>query len=175
MRFIPLFLLILVTGCGFKPIYAKTSKGDDKRIVKELSSIEVSDIPERSGQELKTALEDLLNPTAQDSEVKYRLDVKIDRQITSVGVETNLRITRYNIILTANYNLVNITTGKLEKKDRMRISASYSASNSQFANFSAERDAESRAVQELSRSIKFRLVSFFEGKKKDNENNGKQG
>ncbi len=149
-------LAFSLSACGFKPVYGKeTEQGP------QLAAIRVADIPGRNGQVLRTTLEDLLNPENVYSEPQYQLNIKLERALRELGIQDNLRVTRYDVALTAKYSLISLVDGREVTNGVSRIKSSYNRTESEFATFVADEDANQKAAEEMARDIKSRLAVFL--------------
>ncbi len=151
-------VIVVLAGCGFKPVYKQDSK-----VVPELKQVAVTPIKDqgRAGQILETTLEDLLNPTRTTTEQAYTLDVAVNTQRQAVALERSREITRYNIVVTAHYTLKD-AAGKQLKKAKARAISSYDAVISDYANFASERDGTRRAMKDIAHQIRSGLVQYFD-------------
>ncbi len=157
--------VLTLAGCGFAPVY---QKGNGGALAPELSAISVlsvsSDIGQgRPAQLLKAEMEDLLRPANDATAEKYELAVVLRQAKEPMFIEQDRRITRYNLIVTADYTLKEKATGKELTKGTSRMVGSFDAEGSDFSTFAAEQDTLRRAVVELARDIQHRLSAYFSG------------
>lgn len=148
-----LLLLVTQAGCGFSPVYGK------KESHVSLSSIEIAPIPERSGQILRTTMEDEIG---EFSTPLYRLSVDYGLQAIPVVTQVQGIAKRYRLVLRAGITLSDIDTGKILLRDTMKRQASYNISDSDYSSFLAARSAEEMALRELAHDIILRLSLFME-------------
>ena len=148
-----LFLLALLSACGLKPVYAQDSSARA-----EFQQIYISEIPERDGQVLRGKLQDLLGGSGD----KYRLDVSLSKERREFGIQENLRVSRYDIVMVADYSLYENATGLTILKDSAKMYSSYNRTDSEFSTFVAEEDAIEQAAEQLAYRINLKLASFFE-------------
>ena len=78
--FIKIVLILLLSNCGYTPIYSNSNFKN-----KELQAISVKNIKDRSGQILKANLSDQLNPEGKKTLAKYYLEVKLSEGKESLG------------------------------------------------------------------------------------------
>lgn len=161
MRILSVFLiLLLLTSCGFRPLHAPAEQMAVTNTM--LHYVAVDSIPGRSGQILQVALEDGLHPEGRQPELSYRLGVSLNEVKQPIIVERTGRVTRYNLILSANFRVYDPSSGRTLHKGKARRISSYNVSTADFATFSAERDARERGLKELAEDIIMRLAAAFE-------------
>ena len=56
MRFICLFSLLLLSACGFTPVYGTQGTANEPNIVEGLTQVDIAIIPNREGQFLRLSL-----------------------------------------------------------------------------------------------------------------------
>ena len=152
-----LLSLILASGCGLRPVHAKMSSG----LAQELASVQIADIPGREGQIVKYKLADLLNPDGVGSYPAYRLDIALSEQKNELGIQEDLRVTRYDIVMIADYRLVSLATNQVASSGTARIKSSFNRTASEFSTFVAEEDSREIAAAEIAQDLKQRLTAYF--------------
>jgi LPS-assembly lipoprotein len=103
-RLKPLLLLALLPlgACGFSPLYGQSG---DSSVAAKLDTIEVQNIPERSGQMLRLDLETQLHAAGAPTEQLYSLAVIYGLGATSVGEQQDSSFTRQRFNGTASWTL----------------------------------------------------------------------
>ena len=152
-------LLLLLAGCGFRPLYGPRAEGPSTAA--ELQSIVIDPIPGRLGQILRNDLMDRLTPKGRPAKPRYRLQVALTRFKEGLAIKKDEEITRSNLRLTATFVLNDLESGEAAFQGRSRSTASYNLVRSDFANLAAERDAERRAAGEIGDQIQTWLSVFF--------------
>jgi len=71
-------------------------------------------------------------------------------------------VTRFNLLLDADYTLYRLNDRKPLLKGRLRSVSSYNVVVSEYANLAAEQDAENRAARQLALDLVDRLASYFQ-------------
>jgi LPS-assembly lipoprotein len=159
MRIIAILLALLLSACGFHPLYGGAI-GEIRRL--ELSQVSVTPVQARLGQTLRNALIDRLTPGGEPGFPQYRLDIALKEAREGVAIQEDASITRYNYQLTAAYELFDLGTGKVIYKGEARSVAAYNVADSPFATLSSERNAGDRTATDISNQIEFSLALFFE-------------
>ena len=72
-RTIALAGLALLAACGFEPLHAPRNGGGS--VPAALATVQIANIPDRSGQILRNYLRDEINPYGVPGNPRYRLDI----------------------------------------------------------------------------------------------------
>jgi LPS-assembly lipoprotein len=156
-------LLGLAAGlgaCNFRPLYLAQA-GDDVAVHSELAAIEIRGLEGRLGYLLRDALLDELNPTTADVPPRYVLDVRLSSRARAFGIQLDNTITRYNVALTARFQLREKAANEVLVASTVRRVASYNVSREPYADLIAAQDAERRAAQEVATDIRTLLAVQF--------------
>lgn len=154
---VSLFCLLMLISCGFQPVY-KAEK-NNAEIAAILASIKIDPLSGRKGQILYTSLEDQLNPLASTAATNYRLSIQLKENEFPVAIEKSGEITRYNIIFTANYTLIDQKTQKVIDKGTINTVGSYDAVDSRYSTFTAQSYTVKTTLKEMSEEIRARLIA----------------
>jgi LPS-assembly lipoprotein len=152
----------LVSGlgaCGFRPLLYREHGGD---IQAELAAIRVAGLNGRLGQLLRNALLDDLDPTSTGAAERYVLAVNLQRDTKALAIQLDNSISRYNLELTAIFQLRDAADGRVIYRSSVRRIASYNQRRAPFATLTAEKDAERRAAEEISNDIRTLLAVHFQ-------------
>lgn len=145
-------ILLTFSACGFKPVYAADSQSR-----KEFRDIYITEIPTREGQVLRSNLQDFLGSSGN----RYRLDITLEKERREFGIQEDLRVSRYDIVLTADYELIDTETTEILLRDEAKMYSSFNRTDSEFSTFVAEEDAVEKAAEQLAYRINLKLASFF--------------
>ena len=148
-----IMLLATLTACGLKPVYAEDSQS---RV--QFQDIYIPEIPSREGQILRSKLQDLLGANG----TRYRLDIVLDKQRREFGIQQDFRISRYDIVLKADYQLIDNETSEILLKDSAKMYSAFNRTSSEFSTFVAEEDSVEQAAKQLAYRINLKLASYFE-------------
>lgn len=160
-------LALALAACGFQPLYGERERGAET--LAALALVRIAPIPDRLGQVIRNHLLDIVTPRGRPSEPRYRLTVKLRKTKEGLAFEQDESVTRFDVIVAADYRLAEIAGGDTIAKGTARSIASYNVVRSDFANIAAERDAELRLARELSDEIALRLSVAF-GRRFEREN-----
>ncbi len=158
-RFAALVLLAGLTACGFRPLYGP--QGGYNASLAELASVRIPPIPDRLGQVLHNTLLDRLTPRGAPPNPRYRLGVNMVKRKEGLAFEKDESVTRFNLTVSATYQLTEIATGNVLTTGSARSVAAFNVVQSKFANISAETDAERRAARAVGEDIWIRLGIYF--------------
>lgn len=152
-----LCLLLIPVACGFQPVHGLKQEAS-------LSNIRVEKIPGRSGQILKTHIEDEIG---EPGEGRYSLQVNYNLQSIPVITELEGVAERYRLVLRAGISLIDNETGQIALRDTLSRQSSYNVSDSDYSTFIAGRAAEEMALRELANDIILRLAAFMATQNED--------
>ena len=161
----------LTAGC-FQPLYGTHASSVATETVRDkLAQIDVPVIPAPKGQPaarlavaLRNSLQYGLNGAAGANAPTYTLKVGVAMTQLSVIVDiTSGRPDAQVDSVIANYSLIEIATGKAVLSDSTFAHVDYDIPGAaqRFAKQRAQRDAEDRATEVVSETIRNRLASYF--------------
>ena len=149
-------LALAPVACGFQPLYGEREHGLET--LAALAAVRIAPIPDRIGQVVRNHLLDRLTPRGAPAAARYRLTVTLRKAKEGLAFQQDESVTRFDVTLTAAYELSDIASGDTLAKGSARSIASYNVVRSDFANTAAERDAELRLAREVSEEIALRLA-----------------
>jgi LPS-assembly lipoprotein len=156
-------LLGLAAGlgaCNFRPLYLAQG-GDNSAVRTELAAIEIRGLDGRLGYLLRDALLDELNPATADVPPRYVLNVRLSSSARALGIQLDNTITRYNLALTARFQLREKAANEILVASTVRRISSYNVSREPYADLVASQTAERRAAQEVATDIRTLLAVQF--------------
>lgn len=162
-------LAALTAGC-FQPMYAERKDGTpglrEKLMGVELVPVALPNASReaRLGVEIRNALAFKLYGTATGMPPTHRLDIRFTTSRSSLIVSATTGLpTSENLGIDAQYNLIDVATGKsvMTGSTFSRVSYDMPGSYQRFSRTRAVRDAEDRAANEIAENISTRLASFF--------------
>lgn len=149
---------VLLAGCGFHPLYAGGRNGP---AASELASIKVEPIADRSGQILRNHLLDLLTPYGPPEQPKYRLKVKLRESTYGLAVQKSEFVTRSNLRILAEYQLLDSQTGKPLFRGSSAITGGYNILSSEFSTMASEQNVRERVIGQIANEMQSRLSAFL--------------
>src|SRR3569833_1286416 len=162
-------LAALTAGC-FQPRYAERNDGTpgprEKLMGVELPPINKPNASReaRVGVEIRNALAFKLYGSATGMPPTHRLDIRFTTGRSSLIVSTATGLpTNENLGIDAQYNLIDVATGKsvMSGSTFSRVSYDMPGSYQRFSRNRAVRDAEDRAASEIADNITPRLATIF--------------
>jgi LPS-assembly lipoprotein len=161
----------LTAGC-FEPLYGTHPALNAEGVQDKFAATEIPPIVtpkgtpvERVGVAMYNALEfNLHNGAGRANAPVYRLVVNVaTTQFTAVVNPTSGRPDAQIDIVAANFQLIEMATGKVVVSDSTSAHVDYDIPGSQqrFAGQRAQRDAEDRAIVVAADAIRNRLASYF--------------
>lgn len=163
--FLVLISSVILSGCGFKPMYGQFSDGQgDLRQVME--NIRVSDIteqgrPSRIGQVIRNNLLDRLTPFGETGSAEYVLKVSFLIEEHGHGIRKDESVTLQNLKLVTSYQLENVATSKVVLDFAARALVTYDLAQSDYSNMIARNAALKRLSQEVANQMATRIGAFF--------------
>ncbi len=157
-RGVLLALGALLGGCGFRPML--TAVGD-ANVQDELAAIEVKTSTDRLGYLVRDRLLDQLNPSGAEVASRYLLQINLRRRSSSLGIQLDNTVTRFNLTLIARFRLLDATNREVLYTSVVSRIASYNAFRAPYAELAAELDAEDRAARDVGTDIRTQLAIHF--------------
>jgi LPS-assembly lipoprotein len=145
-------LALALCGCGLQPMYAGGGSG---AVAQGLAAVEVPPIPGKAGWLVRNALVDRLG---SGGSARFRLDVRLDDQLESLGLLSNDTIGRERRTLRARYQLVDLASGDILLDATAGSDAGIDVVGSEFATIAAENTALENLAQVLADRIVTRLA-----------------
>lgn len=142
-----LVAVLLLAGCGFKPLYATNDGAAPGLRNVALTSL---DAPEDIETVVNRAIK--RRTSIEPSDAKYDLAVKATEQAERLAVQIDASVTRYNYRLVGEYTLTDRATAKRTKGRVVSIS-SFNVVNSQYSTLSAEQAAREKAATQLAEDM----------------------
>lgn len=153
--------VLLLGGCGFRPLYARRSRGG----ATELAQIRIDPIGNRIGQVLRNVLLDRMTPNGVPKVPRYVLSVKLDPSTQYLNFRKDNTASRADLWVSAVYKLQDL--GSNEQKtvfnDIVRAVASYDVLDAPYATVVAAQEAQQRVAHQLAEKILDRVVVHFLG------------
>lgn len=155
-----LLLAVLLTGCGFQPLYSQQKTGSDNAL---LAGVKIDPIDGRLGQQFRIRLEDQLNPSGVvPANARYRLNVTLVTSEAGIGVARDGTVSRYNVYLDSNYTLYRLSDGQKMTTGSLRQVSSYNnITNQYYSTYVAQEDAFKRGVDALAQVYRQRLATYL--------------
>lgn len=153
----------MLTGCGFRPLYAPNGSGGPSIAQTELAAIYVAPLPDRSGQLLRQALQQRFEGTGTGVAKYYELGVLLALLPEATGIQRDNSTTRLRLIGTASWTLRDLSIERtMVANGTARSVDGYNVLNQQFFALEIENDAATRRIASaLADQMTLQLSSFF--------------
>jgi len=143
-----------LAGCGFAPLYAQQG------VVSNLASIDVVAPQGRAGFLLRQHLDDAFAKN-RCAPAAYRMNLSLAEARYPRGIRIDNVATRYEYVLTANYQLSSLPSGAVAKRGAVRVELTYDSADQPYASIAAQQDAQQRAAMEAPRRIQLELAAWL--------------
>jgi LPS-assembly lipoprotein len=148
---------LLLGGCGLKPLYAGGSSG---AVAAGLGQIEVAPIAGKGGWLVANALRDRFGAVPAGGAARYRLEVKLDDQITGLAIRRDDSVARERRTLRARYQLVELGQGGVVLDATAGSDAGIDVVSSEYATIAAESSALERLSVIVADQITTRVAVY---------------
>ncbi|TCD06543.1 hypothetical protein EYB45_02175 [Erythrobacteraceae bacterium CFH 75059] len=153
-------LLLALPACSLQPLYGAGGSGP---VAGAMAGIEVAPIAGRAGWLMRNALVDRLAPAGSGA-IRYRLDVRLDDQLETLGILSDDTISRERRILRARYQLVDLETGAIVLDATAGSDAGIDVVSSDYATIAAEQRALENLALEVAERIATDLALAMRGR-----------
>lgn len=151
--------LLVLSGCGWKPLYGPTASGADLEEV--MRTVEVATIPGRVGQQVRNELIFDTTGGGNAGVPEYRLDIAIRESVLNTLVSGTGDPRSQTYQLYTQFKLVRLSDNQVVMTGNSNARAAYDKVDSVFADIRARRDAENRAARTIADSIRARMASYL--------------
>lgn len=149
--------LPMLSGCGLRPLYAGGGAG---AVGATLSSVSITPIQGEAGWLVRGALRDRLHVGGDDAATRYRIDVRLDDEISGYGIRANDTVTRERRSLRARWQLVDTQSGTTLLDATAQSDTGIDVVSSEYATIAAERTALERLAEQLADQIVARVAVY---------------
>jgi LPS-assembly lipoprotein len=152
--------LIILTSCGFKPLYGPSLNSPS--IQHKFDNIYIDNIPDKDGQYLRNALIDRLYKSGRPADAQYVLSVRnLKERIKDLDITKNSDATRAQLRLVADVSLKEKENGTTLLKRKLTSVTSYNILQSQFTTRVSEEYTRQNALDDIAGQIERELALFF--------------
>lgn len=150
MRLIILSFALLLSACGFSPMYGQAGGSP------AIGPVYVDEIEGKAGHVLKTELDRIL-AVENDGSPPMNLHITLLEQVTPLGLRRDESATRAEIRLTANYVLTPPNGGPVMRGSVFTVTT-YDIPTAAFGEISAQDDARERAAETMAERFRAELA-----------------
>lgn len=142
--------IIILSSCGFKPMYAKNSNNSD--LLHQVQLVEVS------GKDAPRAERIISELIKHSSNPQYYLKINVEQSMNAIGVQKDSTNTRYQLRVTFKYQLFEASTYNIIDRGQIYLYSSYDIVDQDFQNYIAERYTSDNILYELSKELRNKLI-----------------
>ena len=156
---------LLLAGCSLTPVY---SGGRSSAAAEMIAATEIPLIEGDAGFLVRQALLHRFSASGSENAGaggRYRLNVRLDDNITGFGVRGDDAITRESRTLRARWQLVDTTNEVTLIDATERSDAGIDVVSSEYAVVAAESDALDRLAEDIATRITARIASYASGQR----------
>lgn len=145
-----LMVPLLMAACGFTPVYAPGGIGTQLQ-----NNITVSEPNTRDAFLVTQRLEERLGRAVDPV---YRLSLSVSSSSEGLAVDSEGSTTRFNLLGSADFSLIEVSTGQVITSGSVDNFTGYSAAGTTVATLAAQRDAQKRLMVLLADQIVTRVL-----------------
>ena len=152
--------MLALAACGFTPLYGQSG---DSTVAQKLGTVSVANIPERTGQMLRLALQTDLYTAGPPTSEAYTLTVTYNIGQSATGIEQDSASTRTRFNASAVYTLAPIGDpahpvlgGQVTTQDALNV-----IDQQYFASTLETSTVEQQVTNQLAAAITSRLAAYF--------------
>lgn len=152
--------LLLLSGCGFTPVYARHDNAPAMQ--QQLQNVDIGLIPNREGQYLRNALLDKMSDGNAGRAKKYFLrvyDLRIDQQ--SIGIRKDASATRQDVTISGQMELVDQDSGNVVLQRALHVEKGYNQFDNLYSSVVSQEDTTDRLLDEMSDRVLTELTLYF--------------
>jgi LPS-assembly lipoprotein len=164
---------LALSGCGFRPVYgdAAVSRGLDDKTGLSLGGVEIQNIPDRIGQELRNRLIDRFYGESRPSAARYTLKIVLTTNVEKLGIQKDSSATRAELTMAAHYTLSDAAKHYSLADGTSRTVVSYNFLSNDYASVASGNDATERALDDVADDVTQRIALALIRFEDDQKNN----
>jgi LPS-assembly lipoprotein len=151
MRLLIAGLAVLLSACGFQPMYAPAGGGS------AIGPVSIGEIEGKAGHVLRTELTRLL-AVENDGSPPMSLQITLSEQVTQLGIRRDESATRAELRLIANYVLTPPPNSGRVMRGSVLTTVNYEVPTAAFGEIAAQDDARERAAETMAQRFRAELA-----------------
>ena len=160
LRFFLLIILILSSGCTFKPLASSGEK---------LEEVEIRNVSAEDSQVLRSYLLNLFDFYNLKTVKSYVMDVVVTSNVSNAIIQKDSTIIEKRIILNSTFVMYG-HGGKELVSGNTRIAADYSDLQSPYSSYLKGQKIYHEALKQIAEDVKRQVIIYFVTNKHKNEN-----
>ncbi|AQS87627.1 hypothetical protein AA101099_2730 [Neoasaia chiangmaiensis NBRC 101099] len=161
-RLFPVFALAFLSGCGFQPLYGSTGNGKPE-VAQQMQDVFVANIPERTGQALRLALQEAMGGASSREPNGYTLQVSPGFSAQAIDIHGDNTSGRTRELGTAHWRLFTVeqTPRLLAEGDASTLDGYSPTFEQYFAQTLDQENTDTRVAQTLAANITQQVAVWF--------------
>ena len=160
--FLILASLLIVSACGFSPVYGTLGHDKDFGTEDLLALVAIDNIPDREGQFLRNELIDRFYRTERPSNPQYRLIVSnLTERLRDLDITESSDSTRAQLRIQAQVKLIDSITGETLMQRTLHSASSYNKLGSEFATRASEQSTRENVLSALAQRIETQITLYL--------------
>ena len=152
-------LVLLLTGCGFRPLY-----GNHQEILTQTAAVQIMPVSGDGGYQIGLILKDKLNPYHQTVPVKYRLNIVLmTPRYTNQSIRTDNFATLERMDLSARYELTDVQTNTVLISSVTDANGLFNLVQDPYATVTAQEKLYDNLIQGMADDSATHVLSYFRG------------
>ena len=157
-----LSIFLILTSCGFRPMYKQTPYNDLSKYTSEIAISPVQGFDGQYGVELRNSLLNKLTPMGKPENPNYTLEIKLSKpSISDYTIRTNGVASSRLVKMNANYKFKKKGNIKPVLEKQITASSPYNLLNNQFSTEMLKDNAIKLSIEDLSNQIYFAIITYF--------------
>ncbi|MBT5186201.1 MAG: hypothetical protein HOM01_05300 [Kordiimonadaceae bacterium] len=166
MKLLGLLVPLVVSSCGFKPMYGQNSV-NGTGLAQVMANIKIDPIrnvvgrQERLSQLLENNLRDRISPLSKAGASEYVLKANFEVEERGYGIRADESVTIQNLKLSVRFSLIDINSDKAVMDGTARAVVTYDLVQSDFSNKTARETSLTRLAEEATNQVVTRVGTFL--------------
>ena len=154
---------LLLSACGFSPIYGENAPRNDISAKSTLDQIEIAIIPNREGQYLRNLLIDRFYSNGYPATPRYRLNISpIRERVIDFDITIDDEATRRQLQIDTGMKLIDTAQNNKTILSRpLSAITSHNVLESEYSTIVTEQSAREAALKDIARQVELQIILFL--------------
>ncbi|RUT27193.1 hypothetical protein C0V97_02985 [Asaia sp. W19] len=172
MRRLVVLVCLTLSGCGFQPLYGSRSE-EGARVNREMQRIYVANMSERTGQQLRLALQEQLGAGSTKAPDGYTLNVSFGINASAIDIHSDNTSGRIREIGNAHWRLFTVEASPkfLAEGDATLLDGANATFEQYLASTLNDETIHARLAEGLAGIIRQQIAVWFRSQIKPSRNN----
>lgn len=169
--FTGLICLLVLSSCGFKPMYGQNTPGGAE-LAQVLANIDIDPVRSQSGRQerlsqlLENNLRDRISPLNSSGDTSYILRTNYEVVEQGYGIREDESVTLINLRLIVDFELVDLESDDAIMDGTARAIVTYDLVQSDFSNMTARQSSLERLAEEAANQVITRVGTYLSNNQK---------